>query len=268
MDAVTNIVMDEDDVFAILTRRLILDHPFFRAPVDKHRDSPKIKTKKGKNLRPGDPYYTSLETLYAMNTLLLSSRARKNSEWSDLKMFKRFRPDEDYIDKLYEELAGYWDELLVVLPELKRDPPSMRCHDEHGEDDECQDSALFWPITQELMAILARDVMDQAISVDREAASALKVLEKVPWELHGVPWRHLVLIPTPDESSWRMRSEDRRAAIDVAMEIIWFQVGHTPLSPDALKNLRGRWEGLLLPALPVETINTLWDEIMARTVRA
>ena len=261
-DTVTNIIMDEDDVFAILTRRLITDHHFFVAPVDKHSESPRIKTKKGKNLRPGDPFFTSLETLYAMNIALLSSRARKNGEWSDLKMFKRFRPQDDDIDILYDELVEYWDVLIDVLPDLRNDPPTMRRHD--SED---SDSALFWPIGQELMAELARDLLDDGASRGvTTSTKCLEILSKLSWELHGAPWRNLVLIPAKGDS-WRIRSEDRKMSINVAKEILWFQVGLAPLSTEGLQELGDRWEGLLLHALGRDEIDLLWGGIMNGVIR-
>ncbi len=98
MDQVTNIIMDEDDAFAIITRRLISDHDFFSASGDAN-ESYRIKTTKGKNLSRQDPYFTSLETLYDMNIGLLDSRGRKNAGWGsgsdDLKTYKRFRPGDD-----------------------------------------------------------------------------------------------------------------------------------------------------------------------------
>ena len=75
-DEDTNIIMDEDDMFSILTRRLITDHPFFRAP-GRQRDSFKVQTK-GKPLRKGAGHFTTLQTLYAMNKTLLSTRSREN----------------------------------------------------------------------------------------------------------------------------------------------------------------------------------------------
>ena len=262
MDAVTNIIMDEDDVFAILTRRLITEHEFFVAPVDRQSDSPRIKTKKGKNLRPGDPFFTSLETLYAMNIGLLASRARKNEEWSNLKMFKRFRPQDDDIDILYDELVKYWDVLLDTLPDLRREPPSKRRHDVEGSD-----SALFWPICQELMTELARDLLDDGASRGIEShGECLRPLSELSWELHAAPWRNLVLVPAKGDT-WKIRNEDRKPSINVAKEILWFQTGLAPLSPDGMKNLRERWEGLLLPALDREQIDSLWIDVMEGVCR-
>ena len=61
-DHVTNIIMDEDDVFAILTRRLITEHEFFQAP-GRQKESVKIKTTKGEESQEHGLYFTSLETL-------------------------------------------------------------------------------------------------------------------------------------------------------------------------------------------------------------
>ena len=133
----TNIIMDEDDTFAIITRRLITDHSFFQSDAFRQKESTRIKTEKGKNLKTGDSYFTSIETLYNMNIALLSSDTRLTIGWgpaSDegdkLKTFVRFRPSsEEYIDSLYDELKIYWDSLLEELPILHSDPTKMRFHE-------------------------------------------------------------------------------------------------------------------------------------------
>ena len=128
-DADTNIIMDEDDLFAILTRRLITEHEFFKAP-GREKDSFKVQTK-GKNLRQGVSHFTTLQTLYAISEVLLTTRRRLNSGWlpEGEAINKQFRPEEDYIDERYVEISEYWDTILKVLPDLHRDPASMRCHD-------------------------------------------------------------------------------------------------------------------------------------------
>ena len=265
-DLVTNIIMDEDDVFAILTRRLITDHEFFQARIDREKESFRVKTRPGKNLRPGDSFYTSLATLYEMNILLLRSRERQNDEWSrsSLKMFKRFRPADDEVDSLYEELEDYWNALIEILPALTSDPPTMRQHDVEGSD-----SGLFWPICQELMAQLARDLLDDGAAQGRTSTrDCLQPMGQLCWELHHVPWRHMVLIRDPIRHTWKMRSEDRKPAIDVTKEILWFQCGIAPLGKDGLRDLRDRWEVLLTAPLDKRKRDAMWGEIMAGNIRS
>src|SRR5690606_39630807 len=73
--------------------------------------------------------------------------------------------------------------------------------DEAGQDD----SALFWPIGQEILADLCRGLLNlQDTPAAPTAASVKKVLSGVgdlTWDFHTPPWRHLLLIP---------RSEERR----------------------------------------------------------
>ena len=73
--------MDDDDTFAILTRLLITDHTFGHSDAGRQLASDKIKTIKGQNLKTGDPYFTSIETLYEMNIALLSSSKRLSIGW-------------------------------------------------------------------------------------------------------------------------------------------------------------------------------------------
>ena len=154
-DRDTNIIMDEDDLFAIVTRRLITDHEFFQAP-GPERESFKVLTK-GRNLKAGTSHFTTLQTLYAINTTLLTTARRRMLGWhhderSSGDLNGRVRPDEEYIDGYYEELSNYWDAILDVLPDLGRQPSEMRNHDiSDGDSEQYRDHLLFWPVGQELL---------------------------------------------------------------------------------------------------------------------
>ena len=237
----TNIVMDEDDAFAILTRRLITDHHFFKAP-GRHKESVRIKMRKGKAVSAGSSVFTSLETLYMMNTTLLMSAERARSGWK-AKTFTMFRRPDDELDDLYDELVEIWDALIAVLPKLERPPAEMRCHKEGtGED-----SALFWPVTQELIVRIARDLLD-APSGAGSVQERLAVLGEFEASLHRPPWRHLVLV-RDGKGSWRIRSEDRKKCVQVVDRIVRWQLGQVPLNREELGELRDDWHGhlLLLP---------------------
>ena len=272
-DQVTNIIMDEDDAFAIVTRRLITEHEFFRYS-GRQKDSARIKTRKGKNLKSSDSFFTSLETLYAMNISLLSSSERKNRGWNaegerNYKEFLKFRPDEEYLDSLFEELKLYWDGLLEELPVLKEEPSKMRNHSSPSGKNGTQDNVLFWPICQELLADVARGLLNQRqiqpASPTRESIrKALKGLEGLSWDFHKPPWRNLLLVPhSPGSSSWRIRSEDRKYVVLMAKEIINWQLGLLEYATDEIDDLRDRWSAMLLPALESDEIDELWDQIQS-----
>lgn len=276
MDQATNIIMDEDDVFAIITRRLITENDFFKS-AGKHRESRRVKTKKGKNLTTKDPYFTSIETLYEMNIELLSSSQRIPKGWGqtgeegmDLKTFKRFRPSEDYIDSLYNELVIYWEALLTELPILRSKPTKMRIHDllKRESDDET-DHLLFWPIGQQMLAEIARELLNERLHDQENPTSetvrfALKGLGQLEWQLHQAPWVHFLLIKSTSTKRWNMRSEERAKAVRCGRIIQQWILGLEYEDEDFAENLKNQWKNFLIPAQSEETVDELWQQVEDR----
>ena len=241
-DADTNIIMDEDDVIAIVTRRLITDHEFFRAPHPEQK-SFRVLTK-GKNLKSGASHFTSLQTLYEMNRNLLMSTERRR-QWGrakDLKVFLQFRPEENEIDRYYQILSNCWDAVLLAVSVLREAPERMRTHElPDPNPDGYQDHLLFCTAME----------------------AALQPLAEVPWDIHNAPWRYLLLVPTTvEESSWRMRSEDRKLALDLAARLLRWIVDLDALDDDDTNTLRSDWKNLLYPEPPQESrIEEMWQEV-------
>ena len=276
-DPVTNIIMDEDDAFAILTRRLITEHDFFSYS-GKQRESARIKTQKGKNLRSTDSYFTSLETLYAVNITLLSTRERKNNGWNvegerNYKEFAKYRPDEETLDSLFDELKLYWDVLIEELLVLNESPVKMRNHSALPGSSDTQDNILFWPIGQELLANVARDLMDLRQSnpvtpTHESVREAIKGLNELTWNFHQAPWRNLLLIPGDlGSTNWKIRSEERKEALTIARRIVRWQLGLDELAMDEVESLREEWSKMLLPALEKSSIEELWVDIQTAAIR-
>ena len=267
-DADTNIIMDEDDVFAIITRRIISEHWFFRTELPE-QDSYKVLTK-GKNLKSGLPQFTSLQTLYDMNsTLVMTPELRRRlGRAKDLKLYLQFRPEDSEIDRCFLLVSNIWDALLGAIPALAEKPEQMRAHNLQVSDaEECQDNLLFWPIGQELLAEATRSLLDRAGHGDESDVEAmtetLEPLALVPWELHGPPWVNLLLVPDPvKESTWRMRNEDRKAALGVARRLIRWIAGIDTLSPDDAGDLRTEWKDSLYPEPEEHVIEEMWEKVL------
>ena len=270
MDLVTTIIMDEDDAFAIVTRRLVTEHQFFRY-TGRHEESPKVKTVKGKNLRGTDSYFTSLETLYQMNINLLQSSIRKNRGWNNEgqkdKDFRRFRPEDKHLEKLFDELAMYWDSLIDTLPVLNEEPVKMRNHSAPISEDDSMDNALFWPIGQVILSSLARELLDMQVDptnpTPESTKKALKPLKDICWDFHEAPWINVLLIPVSKSNSttshWRIRNEDRKEAELIVKRILMWQLGIDELSNQEIEGLRGDWDPILLPALERAEKDKLWQ---------
>ena len=280
MDQATNIIMDEDDTFAILTRRLITDHAFFHTDARRQLESDRIKTTKGKNLKTGDSYFTSIETLYEMNIRLLSSSKRISTGWGqvgdegpDLKTFKKFRPPEEYIDSLYDELLIYWEGLLAELPILHNDPMKMRFHEiTDRTDKDGMDHLLFWPIGQQMLVEIARELLNRRLHDLENPTSdtvqyALKGLNKLEWQLHQAPWQYFLLVPTVTRTGrrrWVMRSEERTKAVRCGQIIQQWILGLENDKGDFVKNLKSQWESFLIPGewQFVGTVDESWQQVV------
>ena len=288
-DQHTNIIMDEDDGIALLTRRIIAEHEFFKWTVDKPSEYSIIKTAKGKNLRPSDPYFTQLEVLYDINYTFLASSNRSARGWKlseretvpqrDFKKIWRIRrPDDDVLDDYYRELSSIWGALLETLPELRNTPTQMRVHNpsEEQEDNPSQDHVLFWPIGQSVLAGTVRELLDdfstRAGTNDLEYAQvmeALAPLKRVEWSLHKEPWKYLLLVRTTDRhgnQSWTMRSEGRSQAIEMAREVLEFVVGVTPLDQEGQDRLRQIWTNMLVPIPEAVDANEMWQVVCAQAI--
>lgn len=271
-DTDTNIIMDEDDVFAILTRRLVATHNFFKAP-GRHLQSVRVQTK-GAGLKEGASHFTTLRQLYDMNEVLLTTPARINKGWgsgpdaelvSDVKRFKRFRPQEDYIDSLFEELTLYWDAIVAAIPDLSLEPGKAKNHQATGSSGEVADNLLFWPIGQEVAISGARALLDKNLeSTEKptlgQATKALSPLAHVDWNLHHAPWRGLLLVNSSDAGKWAMRSETRKPAVNTAKKLLRWMAGHYQADANEEAALRKEWEDqLILPS--GESPAELWKQI-------
>ena len=273
-DQDTNIIMDEDDIFAILTRRLISTHSFFKS-AGRHLESIRIQTK-GKALRKGTSYFTSLQQLYLLNEKLLTTQIRVNTGWGlgpeservdNLRNFLRFRPPEEYIDQLYEELQMYWDAIIVTISDMSTVVPSEgRNHQADGSSGETPDNALFWPIGQEVMIRIARALLDRQASPEvlslEKAIDALKPLAKVDWGLHTVPWRGLLLVYASDSKKWSMRSEDRKIAVDTAVQLLRWITGISQLTEREEIITKEQWMARLGPLPETDDREKMWEEIL------
>ena len=268
-DRDTNIIMDEDDPFAVVTRRLITEYEFFQAP-GPERDSFKVLTK-GRNLKSGVSHFTTLQILYDANEILLRTRARQVHGWSagGTQIDKQTHPEEEEIDKYYEELERYWNAILRVLPILREPPQKMRTHEiPEPNDEQYQDHLLFWPIGQLLFARLVRGMLNHAfpdgsfVETDR-LAEALHPLAQIPWELHEAPWHYLLLVPKPEDQSWRMRSEDRKETLEYAFRLLCWIVGLDPLNEQETHELKEEWQNLLLrPPVEKSSIEEMWQQVV------
>ena len=275
-DQTTNIIMDEDDSFAIVTRRLVTEHAFFQW-TGKQKESKRVKVEKGKNLTSSDPYFTSIQALYDVNIALLSSRVRENKGWGDgkedegveFKPFKRFRPSEEYLESLYTEMVTYWDALIEEIPDLSSEPVTMRAHGvvaDSEDEKKHTDHLLFWPIGQQMLAEVARQALDMRLPdpehpSKQDVKEALRGLAALEWRLNRAPWTHFLLVST-EPGRWKIRSEERKEVLRIGRRIQQWVMGIDALDDKGIEQLRVDWSTRLIPAQTDEAIEAMWAEVL------
>ena len=271
MDEATSIIVDEDDVIAIATRRLFSAHSFFKA-VGVERDSVVVDTTSGKNMTQNQPHLTKLEILYSINKTLLDSRVRQTNGWfgsqKKVEEFIRFRPDDSVIEDAYAELSTYWDAILETLPVLKSEAPKMRNHEvangiEAGDE---QDHMLFWPRGQLVLAEVVRHLLDQADVEPGDLASAEKALEplkKIRWNLDSAPWKHFFIVPN-DKGKWII-NPNGVGVIRLSISLVIAACSEDGPDEDVWDTLKLSWMNLLLGVVADDDdqesrIDSMWAE--------
>ena len=145
-DENTNIIMDEDDRFAIVTRRLFSECDFFKW--DGLDENPRIDTTRtNESLTAGSSAYATLIALYRMNITLLWDPELQEDEQTYKKDHQLLQntPSDAEVDELYEYLDKIWDAILINLPDLYKAPSVMRRAGANGEDG-LEDNLLFRPL--------------------------------------------------------------------------------------------------------------------------
>ena len=123
-------------------------NPFFQT---KGKDQFRVQTKgknltvrstvndEGKRVSKPSSCFTTLQALYDMNQILLVTSQRRDDEGSffagdaKIKIFKQFRPSDKYLDKIYAELVRCWEGIQEAIPDLKKEPETMRDHTMPGQ---------------------------------------------------------------------------------------------------------------------------------------
>ena len=113
---VTNIVMDEDDGIAIITRRLIREHPVFAKSIKVVRkvsrgpSKGQFKLATGEAMQPSDStYLMAIGTFYKCTKALLPQKLKKVFEQ------QQQVPAYEVLKEGYDEVVKRWDALIEII---------------------------------------------------------------------------------------------------------------------------------------------------------
>jgi DNA sulfur modification protein DndB len=224
------IVLDEDDAVAILTRRLIAEHPLFLN---------KTSIKSPKSIPVSDKKsVTSIGALYDANDVYLSAAYAKiastvgKKPWKQL---KRERPDDDELERMYSSLSQVWTRIAAAVPALHSTlsgPPNTP-----GTYRRKTDGGDIW--LRPIGTMLLLDALVALCSTGVAETQAVKRLASLPPILDQPPWNGLLW----DSSSHVMitRAENRRVATALAVHLCGGDIASVKFSKAELER---RWTGL------------------------
>ena len=171
------VALDEDDGFAIVTRRLVEDHPLFKGK----RSSPEVPEKQTRITRNDKRSFTSILAIYDIAKVLSIKRM---PSWS--KDFLTVdRPSDAIIDSLYQQSADFWNAIIDSFPQVREyvdSNPDAEVAGKYRTDS--GGHLLFRPIGQMAMARAIRMLIDRDIPVNE----AVRTLSAISYELSSPIW--------------------------------------------------------------------------------
>lgn len=179
------IALDENDLMAIVTRRLVEYHPWF--------SNGRVKIKAGANIKEDEAAFTSIENIYDVLTVLFTKispevlpekyHGRSKRELTKaLKNGKRL--DKESVDLCYKLADSYYKYLASICPELDG---YFNAEDYDGYAQEARKAGvvLFRPKGQLLFANIASHIAG-------DLRTRFDVLATIPNNLKEYPYKRLM----------------------------------------------------------------------------
>lgn len=219
-----NIIMDEDDLYAIVTRRLVLEHQQFQKiklgkEVNKLQrlmlriTDPRVNVRSN-SIKTKSGYFTTIRTLYGFTTKTLNAVFKYSEDVSQLSLDR----DDELIDNSYEFSSMLWTSLAQTISGLRNNPSSMRSDTDEGENH-------FWfrPICQDVLAKVVADLLNGIDDTSvADLNELLEPLSSIDWDLRKRPWLNVLTFShtSRGKRKYIMRDESREGGKDAAFCII------------------------------------------------
>jgi DNA sulfur modification protein DndB len=180
-----NIVLDEDDGPAIVTRRLITEHPFFSAQgvikvFTRQGDEGELKLASGNVSQSEKRAFTTIANLYDM--------VRSLSFGLDPAMQKRdARPSDDVLESAYVAIGQRLDDLLKATGNIRESLLAGTSAKDirFPKNNESGGHAFMRPVIQKAVARVSAQIAEQDVL---PWSDVMERLSKLPWQIGQAPW--------------------------------------------------------------------------------
>lgn len=201
------IALDQDDAFAIITRKLIYTY----APLRLDRFTTFTRTT---NLPSNESF--AITTVLALYDLVKTLGVPKTSSGSRQRSQLIIGPpEESKIETIYNLITDFWDLLIKYIKPIKavtnRRASASKYRDDNGG------HFLFRPNGLIVFATAVRILLDRA----EELEDIIHVLSKLPLELNEEPWRYVLWNPDEEKVITNQKT--------LATNLLLYMVNHYPL---------------------------------------
>lgn len=237
------VALDEDDASAIITRRLLNDHPLLTG----------VKTTTGiqTSIPRTDPRsFTTIVSVYEICNILLTNNKVGATIWRT-QALRGPRPDDADLDALFVYCRSFWDALSTSFPALKEladsDPKSTTVAGKYRS--AAGGNLLFRPIGQTAFARAVRTLINSGDGV----VEAVKRLNELDLELSQKPWLGVLW---NSASNTMTHTKTHR---DIAADLMVYYIG----GPTDKSKLLKRYRALLdaprakLPSRPASVLGAV-----------
>lgn len=182
------IALDEDDAFAVVTRRLVEEFELLRwESLNETRfvafaKQPELHSSDSKNLTTIISLYDLTRIVYVPMNATGSTRAKHLS---------LRRPSDRILDEIYAHQTQYWSLLTKYIHQYQELFDSEPTDEIAGKYRKHGGHILFRPIGQKAFAGAVRIMVDRGWSME----NAIHALSNVPMQLNEVPWRNILWEP-------------------------------------------------------------------------
>jgi len=210
------VALNEDDAFAIATRKLIDEYPPLSSEFVPLTKTPNIPANNRRCI-------TTVVALYELVQIIATPKTASGSR--EKNKIKKGPPKAEKIGEIYTLQHKFWEALRKYVPEIKKvtnsDPDAEIAHNYRHDDG---GHMLFRPVGQKAFASAVRVMMDREIKLEK----AVDRLSKAPLDLKAKVWSGVIWNPIAKKI---INSNEK-----LAQNLLLYVVGESP-SPTSYKLL-------------------------------
>jgi len=196
------VALDEDDAFAIVTRRLVEEFPLLKS--ESREETRFVDFGKQAQLNQSDrKSLTSILTLYDLTYTIHVPIKMQPTSREKFKRLKLRRPSDTVLDEIYEQQTEYWTILKDNFPEYQELFNSNPQDEVAGKYRDNAGHLMFRPIGQKAFAKVVRIMMDRSWVMKDAIAS----LASVPMALNEPPWKYVLWNPSTTRINSKVSSQ-------------------------------------------------------------